>query len=387
MYKTKGKIETKEFLELSEVKVSDASSAKEEDKSSSEPSNKTDKKLHHKAFAPKLLLIVAVALLVGGAGISIYLDNFEAGEIAIADLTAKNVMVNINSTPQIISTNAQTVGDLLKELGITITNDDYMDKKRDELLTDGMKIWMRLSVPITIVADGKTYTMESQPITVADALSQYGIVVGENDLLSQPLLSYIYEETTIEVDRIDVRTETVDEYIEQPETEVEYSYLAAGVRATITEGSPGIDRNTYEVTYSDGEEISRVLLSTERIREPEERVVGVGPADSTGTATMAMATTDDGASFYYKNSFSVEATAYTWTGNTTATGTWPKVGTIAVDPDVIPLGSKVYVSGYGFAVAEDTGGAINNNIIDLYMDTYEECIQWGRRQTTIYILE
>ena len=63
------------------------------------------------------------------------------------------------------------------------------------------------------------------------------------------------------------------------------------------------------------------------------------------------------------------------------------VGTIAVDPDVIPLGTRVYVSGYGFAVAEDTGGAINNYIIDLYMDTYEECIQWGRRQTTIYILE
>ena len=141
------------------------------------------------------------------------------------------------------------------------------------------------------------------------------------------------------------------------------------------------------MTYSDGEEINRVLLSTERVREPEERVVGVGPADSTGTATMAMATTDDGASFYYKNSFTVEATAYTWTGNTTATGTWPKVGTIAVDPDVIPLGTRVYVSGYGFAVAEDTGGAINNYIIDLYMDTYEECIQWGRRQTTIYILE
>ena len=387
MYKIKGKIETKEFLELSEVKISDESSDKKEDNSSSEHKHKIAKKLHRKAFVPKFLLIVAVVLLVGVAGVSIYLDNFEGGEIAIADLTAKTVMVNINSTPQIISTNAETVGDLLHELDLTITKDDYMDKKRDEPLTEGMKIWIRLSVPITIVADGTTYTFESQPITVEDALSQYGIVVGENDVLSQPLLSYIYEETTIEVDRIDVRIETVDEYIEQPETEVEYAYLAAGVRATITEGSPGIDRNTYEVTYSDGEEINRVLLSTERVREPEERVVGVGPADSTGTATMAMATTDDGASFYYKNSFTVEATAYTWTGNTTATGTWPKVGTIAVDPDVIPLGTRVYVSGYGFAVAEDTGGAINNYIIDLYMDTYEECIQWGRRQTTIYILE
>ena len=384
MYKIKGKIDTKEFLELSEVKLDEGTADKEQQ---SNTTKKSSVKVHHKAVVPKFLLIFAVVLLVCVAGVSVYLDNFEGGEIAISDLTAKDVIVNINSQPQIISTNAPTVGALLEELGITITKDDYMDKKRTDPLTDGMKIWMRLSVPITIIADGRTYTLESQPITVEEALAQYDIIVGENDLISQPLLSYVYEESTIEVDRIDVKIETVDEYIEQPETEVEYAYLAAGVRATITEGSPGIDRNTYEVTYSDGVEISRELLSSERVREPEERIVGVGPANSTGTATMAMATTDDGASFYYKNSFTVEATAYTWTGNTTATGTWPKVGTIAVDPDVIPLGSKVYVSGYGFAVAEDTGGAINNYIIDLYMDTYEECIQWGRRQTTIYILE
>ena len=83
----------------------------------------------------------------------------------------------------------------------------------------------------------------------------------------------------------------------------------------------------------------------------------------------------------------MEATAYTWTGNRTATGTWPSRGTVAVDPRIIPLGTKLYIEGYGHAVAEDTGGAIKGNIIDLYMDDRSECLNWGRRQVEVRIVE
>lgn len=73
--------------------------------------------------------------------------------------------------------------------------------------------------------------------------------------------------------------------------------------------------------------------------------------------------------------------------NTTATGTRPKHGTIAVNPKVIPYGTKIYVEGYGWGVAEDTGGAIRarEDLIDLYFDTYEEAINWGRRNVKIYV--
>ena len=83
----------------------------------------------------------------------------------------------------------------------------------------------------------------------------------------------------------------------------------------------------------------------------------------------------------------MEATAYTWTGNRTASGTWPAVGTAAVDPKVIPLGTKLYIEGYGPAVALDTGGDIQGQIIDLYMDSYQECIEWGRRQVEVRVME
>ncbi len=80
-----------------------------------------------------------------------------------------------------------------------------------------------------------------------------------------------------------------------------------------------------------------------------------------------------------------EATAYTWTGNRTATGTWPSRGTVAVDPRVIPLGTELHIEGYGPAVAADTGGAIQGQKVDLYMDDVNECLQWGRRKVEVQI--
>jgi len=83
----------------------------------------------------------------------------------------------------------------------------------------------------------------------------------------------------------------------------------------------------------------------------------------------------------------MEATAYTWTGCRTASGTWPAIGTVATDPEVIPLGTKIWVEGYGEAVAEDTGGAVKGNVIDVYLPTEAECWQWGRQQVEVRVIE
>jgi resuscitation-promoting factor RpfB len=79
----------------------------------------------------------------------------------------------------------------------------------------------------------------------------------------------------------------------------------------------------------------------------------------------------------------MEATAYTWTGNKTATGTWPSRGTVAVDPEVIPLGTKLHIEGYGEAIAADTGGDIKGNRVDLYMESEDECWEFGRQQVEV----
>jgi len=93
----------------------------------------------------------------------------------------------------------------------------------------------------------------------------------------------------------------------------------------------------------------------------------------------------------YSNVMSMEATAYLPTDGSgagiTATGIRATYGVVAVDPRVIPLGTKVYIPGYGVALAADTGGAIKGYKIDLCMESYAECMQFGRRNVTVYVLE
>ena len=106
------------------------------------------------------------------------------------------------------------------------------------------------------------------------------------------------------------------------------------------------------------------------------------------TPTVPTTSTEVGTAI---KTLTMESTAYYGHG-ITASGLKPVrnpngVSTIAVDPNVIPLGTKVYVSGYGVAIAADTGGAIKGNIIDVFLNTHEECMSWGRRQVTVQILE
>lgn len=93
----------------------------------------------------------------------------------------------------------------------------------------------------------------------------------------------------------------------------------------------------------------------------------------------------------YSNVMSMEATAYLPTDGSgagiTATGIKATYGVVAVDPRVIPLGTKVYIPGYGVALAADTGGAIKGYKIDLCMESYGECMRFGRRNVTVYVLE
>lgn len=116
-----------------------------------------------------------------------------------------------------------------------------------------------------------------------------------------------------------------------------------------------------------------------RINELNKPIVDNSADIATGTIVNVVKT------------LTMESTAYYGHG-TTALGLKPVrnpngLSTIAVDPNVIPLGTKVYVSGYGLAIAADTGGAIKGNIIDVFLNSYEECYSWGRRQVTVQILE
>lgn len=115
----------------------------------------------------------------------------------------------------------------------------------------------------------------------------------------------------------------------------------------------------------------------------------VGPAQEPITIHTQAVPSRGGEARHINNpeKITCEASAYTWTGHHTASGTWPDEGTVSIDPRVIPLGSKLYIEGYGYAVAEDTGGAIRGNKIDVYFPDRDACIRWGRQEVEVIILE
>ncbi len=173
------------------------------------------------------------------------------------------------------------------------------------------------------------------------------------------------------------------------EFEVEYvdtTDLEEGVENVVQEGVNGTKTVTYKEVYDNGNMVSKEAVSEGILTAPVKKVIhrGVKPEPVVEVAQNTAPPVESGVIF--------QATAYTWTGNPTATGTVARVGVIAVDPRVIPLGTKVYLqytdgTPIGYATAEDTGGAIKGNIIDIYMDSYNECIQFGRRNVVVTIVE
>ena len=182
--------------------------------------------------------------------------------------------------------------------------------------------------------------------------------------------------------------------------------LPVGQERIVQQGADGSRTALYEVTVADGREVSRRLIG-ESVVSAIVEIIEYGTAAEvlseddrisqvqTNPDGSGLLTFDSGATLKFTSVKSVTATAYTagrgGAGYITASGTPARAGAVAVDRRVIPLGSKLYIVTddgkyvYGLAVAEDTG--VIGNRVDLYYDDYDQCILFGRRPATIYILE
>ena len=212
-------------------------------------------------------------------------------------------------------------------------------------------------------------------------------------------LSFAYEtETTVE--EVNVSEKIV---IEHDTIEIKTSDLFIGDSYITVQGQDGIVSNNYAVRYENGVEVSRVLLSEEMLVKPVDTIKYVGTKVKPETKQTFFGTWVTKPTSY-RNSFTVSCTAYDLSYEScgkrpgdrgygiTASGMRAGVGVVAVDPRVIPLGTKLYIEAvdgswtYGYAIAGDTGGAIKGNRVDLFFNTYSECIQFGRRNARVYIL-
>jgi len=299
--------------------------------------------------------------------------------VAAYAFTDKEVEIIDNGRVNVINTHAATVGDLLAERGITLVDEDVVSPGVGDSLTDCGRVIIHRAFPVTVTADFTTNSFRTQPVTVAEFLAANNIEVGQYDWVTPALDSQVDEDVPVVVSRITYRETQTTQEIAPKTVRQEDSTLNVGQSKVITAGKPGVLTITNLVTYKDGEPIDKKELRRTVTTAAQNEVLAVGTRQviSRGGKTYA-----------YREVMSMSATAYTHTGNKTYSGTTPRAGyTVAVDPKVIPLGTRLYVDGYGYAKAEDIGSAITGKKIDLFFNSEKECTDWGVRTVRVYILE
>lgn len=234
-----------------------------------------------------------------------------------------SVIINLDGVPRMVSTEEQTVGSLLKSIE---------------------------DIPIA------EYALDSAE---------------EEDELSNNMVINL---TSVK-EHITKTTESVAYTIEKREN----STLAKGTQRVLQQGTNGEAEITIKETYNGDELLNREELTRKITKTATNQIIEVGTAENVVAGQP------------YAKTLNVVATGYTpydpGCNGITASGTPAKKGVIAVDPRVIPMGTKLYIPGYGTAVAEDTGGAIKGNKIDLCYETKTEAYNWGIRNVTVYVLD
>ncbi len=188
---------------------------------------------------------------------------------------------------------------------------------------------------------------------------------------SEPIPTDINESVVIDYQLKEVQINFPTEYIET-------NMLPPGMSQVKENGINGLERQVIKISKV-GTGVNQEIIYLD-LQAPKAMVI------EQNTSKPIHAEKFDLSNLTIAKTYQMEATAYTYTGDLTATGVAPRVGLIAVDPRVIPLGSRVYIEGYGYAIAADTGGDIKGNKVDIFLESERESVNWGRRPVKLYLL-
>jgi 3D (Asp-Asp-Asp) domain-containing protein len=286
------------------------------------------------------------------------------------------------------STAARTVGDFLKERGITPGEHDYVHPALDTQILPGMRIEYDASVPVTLVSGTDRRTVSSTAGDVGALLEERGVHLGSYDKVSPSLADPVVAGETIVVTRIAkwISTQTLQI---APKTVHAIDFaLPPGKTKVVSAGRPGARLAVISFVSTDGKLRKRILASR-ILRKPGVRVIAEGVGTYAAFADFAQRGLQKTA-YIAADALDMIATAYTAScagcSGYTATGYRAGRGIVAVDPRVIPLGTRLFIPGYGFAIAGDTGGDIVGHRIDLGFNSYSDAVQFGRRTIRVYTL-
>jgi len=319
------------------------------------------------------------------------------GTISVEFIFSKEITIRDKEQEIIIETLSSRVDKALKKAKIQLNEHDQLSVDKDTKLKNGMVIEVKRAFEIKIRTDGEELDILTANNKVADILEEYNIKLGENDRTEPAIEEEISPKDVIDIIR--VREEIVKETVDIPyRTIIKYNDdMEAGKIEKNRDGKNGKMEVEYRIVYENGVESIREIIREDILQEPVDEML------EKGSEKYFIASR--GQPVRYKKVLTMSATAYDLSvescGKTpdhpeygiTYSGTKARPGVVAVDPKVIPLGSKLYVeyldgsTDYGFASAEDTGGAIKGNKIDLFMEDPKAVKRFGRRKVRVYILD
>jgi uncharacterized protein YabE (DUF348 family) len=299
------------------------------------------------------------------------------------------ITVDDGSVPYVIHTTAATIGEALHEAGMTLYLGDRVQPALGTLARSGQRVYISRSKSVVISADGHRFRTRTRGKTVGDALVDLGLYVVGSDRVMPPVGSRLSDHMEIAVTRVRETVLVEREVIPFESIMIPDDNLELDHQRLAQKGQDGEFRRRFQLVEEDGVEVSRQMVDAWVAAEPVTRMTAFGrqlvsrPLD-----------TADGPITYWRK-IRMYATSYSparsgtpksapWYGRTRIGQTLRK-GIVAVDPSVIPLRSRVYVPGYGVAIAGDTGGGVRGKWIDLGFEdhNYESWHRW----VDVYVLD
>lgn len=347
-------------------------------------------KLKRLALERKVLFIRVAAIILPVAIALLLLSQTVFAQTTYVITDGSRVLVHTTS-----ATDPEAV---LGEAGLELGADDTYTTYAIAGISE---INVQRSQTIFIDYYGEQMEVTSVGETVEHLLTRLNLSWGRDDTISLPLDQETYDGMELVVANVIRQEQTYTAVLEHGTVYCKDATLPAGTEVVLTEGVDGRMLCQAEVTYINGRESERTVLNQKVTSQPVDEIIAVGTGSEQANAVSAQApvigdgtiTLPTGEVLTYTDVISVLATAYCDKG-LTATGTQARVGAIAVDPDVIPYGTRMFIVSedgeyiYGIATAEDCGSEekIYGTRIDLHYDTEAECIRFGARDCLVYFL-
>ena len=301
----------------------------------------------------------------------------------------KTLIISIDGKEETVVTYKEYIKDVLQEKGIELNSKDKLQPSLESKVSEKEHIKIKKAITVNIVANGVNLEVQTAEDNIEDmletedvTLKEQGIVFDKDAYEVLPSIdSKVEDNLSVQLINVEAK-DVIEKQAINFDTIVEKNdSLDKSVKKVKSEGVDGKKETTYRVVYKDGVESSRQVISTKVVSEPQNKIVVQG----TGTIYASR-----GGSESAKKQLIFKTTAYTG-GTSTSSGRKPVrvvggISTIAVDPTVIPIGTKVYIEGYGYAVAADTGSGIKGNIIDVYFNSEKETSNWGLKQVQVSII-